>query len=129
MFRLASAFPQHPLPTIGPLFNEALARLLPEELSLETYNSQYLQRHSTSVPAIFAAAQVLRKLQSPPGEIETTVFTVLGPEAKLDVKVPTVCIVEYASSKSYSAERVVDHRVFDSNQVDARRGISNGMRC
>jgi len=80
------ALPQQPPSPIGPLFNEALAQLLPEELSLETYNSQYLQRHSTSVPAIFAAAEVLHNLQSPLGEIEATIFTVLGTEAKLDVK-------------------------------------------
>jgi N-alpha-acetyltransferase 15/16, NatA auxiliary subunit len=79
--------PQSPPPPIGPLFNDAWCQLLPEELSLETYNSQYLQRHSTSVPSILAAAKVLHKLQSPMGEIEATIFTALGAEVKLEIKV------------------------------------------
>lgn len=81
------------------------------------------------MPAILAAAEVLHKLQSPLGEIEATIFTALGTEAKLDVKVPDLCMLKYASFKSYSADRVVHQFVFDSDQVDARRGISNGMRC
>lgn len=85
--QLAGTLPQPPPPPIGPLFNEELTQLIPGTLSLETYNSQYLQRHSTAVPAILAAAKVLRTLQSPLGDIEATVFTALGSEAKLDVKV------------------------------------------
>jgi peptide alpha-N-acetyltransferase len=64
-----------------------LTQLLPEQLSLETYNSQYLQRHSTSVQAILAAAKVLYTLQSPLEEIEATIFTALAVEAKLDITV------------------------------------------
>jgi len=83
--RTAASLPHPAPPPIGPLFDETLAQLLPEQLSLETYNSQYLQRHSTSVQAILAVAKVLYTLQSPLEEIETTVFTALAVEAKLDI--------------------------------------------
>jgi hypothetical protein len=34
-----------------------LAKLLPDEVSLETFNSQYLERHSASAPAILAVRE------------------------------------------------------------------------
>jgi len=92
-FQPAAALSEQPPTPIGPLFNKALAQLLPGDLSLETYNSQYLQRHSTSVQAILAAARVMYELHTPLGEIEATVFTALGAEAILTVKVPAPSVL------------------------------------
>ncbi|KAF8223436.1 N-terminal acetyltransferase A, auxiliary subunit [Tricholoma matsutake] len=101
----AGTLPQPPPPPIGPLFNEELTQLIPGTLSLETYNSQYLQRHSTAVPAILAAAKVLHTLQSPLGDIEATVFTALGSEAKLDVKTAMSVIAFLTAIKSSRVEK------------------------
>lgn len=84
----ANSLPQSPPTPIGPLLTESLATLLPDEVALETFNSQYLQRHSTSAQAILASAKVLLKLDAPRGEVESTVFTVFGPEVVgLNIKV------------------------------------------
>lgn len=83
----ASALPQPPPAPIGPIFAEFSSQLLPDEVSLETFNSEYLQRHSTSAPAILAAAKVQFKLNAPREEVEGTIFTILGDGVRLDVKV------------------------------------------
>jgi peptide alpha-N-acetyltransferase len=55
-------------------------------MSLETFNSQYLQRYSTSAPAILAAAKVSRKLDAPGEEVEAVVFAALEESVDLDIK-------------------------------------------
>lgn len=77
---------QPPAP-IGPVFADALAKLLPEGLSSDTYNSQYLQRHSSSPAAILATAKVASTLRTPAQEVEATVFTALGSDVALDISV------------------------------------------
>lgn len=69
------------------MLTAALAKLFPEEAALATFNSQYLQRHSTSAKAILASARVLRIIGSPAEEIDNTVFSVFNPEVDLNVTV------------------------------------------
>ncbi|KAJ6486930.1 NMDA receptor-regulated protein 1-domain-containing protein [Mycena sanguinolenta] len=71
-----SALPESPQVS-GPILTEAVAKLLPDEVSLETFNSQYLQRHSTSAAAILAVTKVMVKLQTPREQVEETLFTAL----------------------------------------------------
>jgi hypothetical protein len=82
-----SALPEIPPEPIGPILTETLSSLLPDELSLETFNAQYLQRHPTDPKAVIAAAKVSRTLDAPLEEVEAAVFNVLNPEVRLDVKV------------------------------------------
>lgn len=85
-----TALPQTPPTPLGPILKEALAKLLPDELSPETFNSQYLQRHSTSAAAVLACAKVLVKLQVPREQVEETVFGLLSADVKFDnIKVST----------------------------------------
>ncbi|KAJ7234648.1 NMDA receptor-regulated protein 1-domain-containing protein [Mycena haematopus] len=81
-----SALAEPPL-VLGPILTEAAAKLLPDEVSLETFNSQYLQRHSTSALAILAVAKVMVKLQTPREQVEETLLTALDGSASLDIKV------------------------------------------
>jgi len=81
------ALPQQPPAPIGPVFTEAVAKLVPGELSLETLNSQYLQRHSTDPLAVLAAAKVQRKLDVPLADVENTVFGLFGDDVKLSIPV------------------------------------------
>ncbi|KIK70186.1 hypothetical protein GYMLUDRAFT_150688 [Collybiopsis luxurians FD-317 M1] len=74
-----------PAPT-GPVFMETLNKILPENVSLETFNSQYLQKHSTSAKAILASTQAMRVLGAPLQEVEDLVFTALSEEVRLDIK-------------------------------------------
>ncbi|KZT00643.1 NMDA receptor-regulated protein 1a [Laetiporus sulphureus 93-53] len=83
---IVASLPQSPPAPMGPVVSEALTKLLPEELSLELYNSQYLQRHSTDARAILACAKVSHLLQAPRGEVEDATFAVLNPDVKLDIK-------------------------------------------
>jgi len=70
----------------GSVLTGTLADILPEEVSLETYNSQYLQQHSQSGAAIFAVARVYRRLDSPREEVESLLFTALGDQNELSIK-------------------------------------------
>ncbi|KAH7926272.1 N-terminal acetyltransferase A, auxiliary subunit [Leucogyrophana mollusca] len=84
--KAVSSLPE-PVPSpSGPVLAEALSAILSEEVSLETYNSQYLQQHSTSAAAILASARVSRKLESPRDEVESLLFTALGAEVELSIE-------------------------------------------
>ncbi|KAJ7857249.1 NMDA receptor-regulated protein 1-domain-containing protein [Mycena olivaceomarginata] len=85
-FRQTVSSLAEPPQVLGPILTESLAKLLPDEVSLETFNSQYLQRHSASAPAILAVAKVLVKLQTPREQVEETLFTALDGTASLDIK-------------------------------------------
>lgn len=82
-----SSLPQPPPSPIGPALSESLKILLPDEIALETFNSQYLQTHSGEPSAVLAFAKALRVLQSPLEEIENVLFDQLRPEFSLDIKV------------------------------------------
>jgi len=74
-----------PIPApIGPVVAESIASLLPEEVSLELFNSQYLQKHSSSPMAVLAHAKVAQILGAPREEVEEILFTVLRQPVELD---------------------------------------------
>ncbi|KAJ3878416.1 NMDA receptor-regulated protein 1-domain-containing protein [Lentinula edodes] len=82
----ASTIPE-PIPSpSGPVFTETLDKILSEDISLATFNSQYLQNHSTSAKAVLAAAQASRMLGTPLQEVEDLIFTALHDEVLLDIK-------------------------------------------
>jgi len=97
-FLSASSLPQTPAAPIGPVFVEALNKLIPDELSLETFNSQYLQRNSSKPRAVFGAAQVLQKLSAPLSEIESVTFGLLGEDVKLTIPVRLRSLFSLSSS-------------------------------
>ncbi|KAJ6631099.1 NMDA receptor-regulated protein 1-domain-containing protein [Mycena sp. CBHHK59/15] len=72
-------------PAVASIVAASLSKLLPDEISLETFNSQYLQRHPTSALAALAAAKVALRLQAPRDLVEDTVFAVFGAEMALNV--------------------------------------------
>ena len=81
------SLPQPPPTPIGPVITETLAALLPEPLSLELLNAQYVQQHPGDARAVFAAARAANVLRAPRGEVEDTLFGVFAPEMQLDIKV------------------------------------------
>jgi hypothetical protein len=83
----AAALPQTPPAPIGPVFTEALSNLIPAEVSLETFNSQYLQRHSTNGKAVLATARVLRRLEAPLVEVESVLFGLFAQDVQLEIYV------------------------------------------
>ncbi|KAF8624974.1 hypothetical protein AX15_005610 [Amanita polypyramis BW_CC] len=81
-----SSLSQEPPAPIGPVVSESVPLIFPEGISVETYNTQYLQRHPNSAPAILAAAKVAGEvLHTPREEVEGIVFTVLGESVSLDI--------------------------------------------
>ena len=84
-----SSLPQLPPAPIGPVFADAVSKLVPDELSLDTFNSLYLQRHSTDPQASLAAAKVSHNLKAPRDEVETLVFALLEDQVKLNIPVST----------------------------------------
>ncbi|TDL19618.1 N-terminal acetyltransferase A auxiliary subunit [Rickenella mellea] len=81
-----SSLPQLPADPIGPALASALALILPDELALETYNSQYLQRHASSAASVLAAAKVAHNLHAPIEEVEDLLFRLTTPEVNDDIK-------------------------------------------
>lgn len=68
------------------MFVDAVSKLLPDELTLDTFNSLYLQRHSTDPQATLAVAKASHKCKAPRDEVETLVFSLL--EAQMQLNIP-----------------------------------------
>ncbi|KAG7091847.1 hypothetical protein E1B28_008249 [Marasmius oreades] len=109
--KLASSLPaQSSSPSsVDPIrvFKDEVDRILPPEVSLMTFNSQYLQQHSGSCQAILAASRVLSKvLESPTDEAEGVAFMTLSTaeDVKLDVKTALDVIAFLQSIKSTRVE-------------------------
>ncbi|KDR72571.1 hypothetical protein GALMADRAFT_252705 [Galerina marginata CBS 339.88] len=100
----ASSLPQTPPAPIGPVFTEALSKLLPDEVSLETFNSQYLQRHSTDPQAVLASAKVLHNLNGSLQNVEDTVFSILGADVRLDIRTALSALSFLSSLRSTRVE-------------------------
>ncbi|KAI0075976.1 N-terminal acetyltransferase A, auxiliary subunit [Panus rudis PR-1116 ss-1] len=108
------SLPQAPPEPIGPVFSQALDKLLAPDVSLDTYNSQWLQKHSTSAPAILAAAKVLRILGNvPQEEIDSAVFGLFNPELTLDLETAQRALTflqELSSSRAEEFRETCDKR-------------------
>ena len=85
--RSVSSLAQEPPSPIGLVISQSLSKLLPAEVTLDTFNSQYLQRHPASPRATFAFAKALKILDASVDEVESSLFGLLHPEANLDIKV------------------------------------------
>lgn len=79
--------PPPPGTATASLVNSSLDQLIPPELSLETFNNEYLQRQGSSAKIIFAAAHVSKMLDTPSQAVENLLFGVLAPELETDVQV------------------------------------------
>ncbi|KAH0834787.1 NMDA receptor-regulated protein 1-domain-containing protein [Lanmaoa asiatica] len=62
---------------IKSVLDESMAVLKPAQVSLDAFNSQYLQHHSSSALAILASARVSDMLDAPREEVENLLFTTL----------------------------------------------------
>ncbi|KAF9255052.1 N-terminal acetyltransferase A, auxiliary subunit [Marasmius fiardii PR-910] len=116
--KLASSLPPTPTqssasapssPSVDPvqIFKDEIDKILPSELSLINFNSQYLQQHSGSSRAILAAARVSRTvLESPVDEVEGIAFMTLATagDVKLDVKTALDVLAFLESIKSSRVE-------------------------
>ncbi|KAJ7446637.1 NMDA receptor-regulated protein 1a [Mycena latifolia] len=84
-FRQTVSALSEPPQAVVPVLAELMSKLLPDEVASETFNSQYLQRHSTSAPAILAAARVQVKLRRRGSKSRNGVYG-HGAEVPLDIK-------------------------------------------
>ena len=89
MLYQASSLQQSPPAPVGSVFIDAVSKLLPDEMSLDTFNSLYLQRHSSDAQATLAAAKVSCRLKAPCDEVETLIFGLLGTQVQLNIPVST----------------------------------------
>uniref|UniRef100_A0A5K1JUL3 RTX-toxin n=1 Tax=Ganoderma boninense TaxID=34458 RepID=A0A5K1JUL3_9APHY len=76
--------------------SSAILKLLPDEVSMEVFNSQYLQRHSSRADAILAAAKVSRTLGAPREEVEASLFNALNADVELKLET-ALAIVAFLS--------------------------------
>lgn len=99
-----SSLPE-PIPApVGPILAESIASLLPAEVSLELFNSQYLQKHSSSPMAIVAHAKVAQILKAPQDEVDSILFTVLKEPVQLDHEAAFAVLSYLKEMKSPRAE-------------------------
>ncbi|KAG1902316.1 NMDA receptor-regulated protein 1-domain-containing protein [Suillus fuscotomentosus] len=99
-----SSLPE-PIPVpVGPILAESIASLLPAEVSLELFNSQYLQKHSSSPMAIVAHAKVAQILKAPQDEVDSILFTVLKEPVQLDHEAAFAVLSYLKEMKSPRAE-------------------------
>ena len=86
-FNTGLSFSEKPSEQVMSTASSAILKLLPDEVSLEVFNSQYLQRHSARADAVFAAAKVSRILGASREEVEVSVFNVLNADVELRLEV------------------------------------------
>lgn len=99
-----SSLPE-PIPApVGPVLAESIASLLPAEVSLQLFNSQYLQKHSSSPMAIVAHAKVAQILKAPQDEVDSILFTVLKEPVQLDHEAAFAVLSYLKEMKSPRAE-------------------------
>lgn len=96
------SLPAPPSSPVGAIVSSALDSLITREMTLETYNGQYLQRHSDNASAVLGAARGLQILGSPRDEIEGVVLGTLNPEMDLPLKVSHV--VDCSPSQAQNSE-------------------------
>ncbi|KAG6812172.1 hypothetical protein H0H92_004040 [Tricholoma furcatifolium] len=74
------------LPTaVESVVKEASQKLVPEGLSLITFNGQYLQQHASNPLAVLAAAKVAHALNEPIQEVEQVVFGLLQDDVEFNI--------------------------------------------
>ena len=98
---------------------EAASKLLPDEIALATFNSQFLQKHSSSARAILASAQVLHILGQLVEEIESNVFSLFNPDVDLDIDVsqPHASLLALADLRFF-ADCIRSSPVLDGRTVE-----------
>ncbi|KAG6876685.1 hypothetical protein C0993_001233 [Termitomyces sp. T159_Od127] len=79
------ALPAEPPAPVGPLLTASADKVVPEGLSILTFNGQYLQRHASEPLAALAAARVAHMLNEPVHEVEQVAFGALGEGSELDI--------------------------------------------
>lgn len=82
-----SSLTEKPSENVAAAVSPLLSKLIPDEVSLELFNSQYLQTHSSRGDAILAAAQASRILDAPREDVEGAVFSALNADVELRLEV------------------------------------------
>ena len=76
-----------PSETAAAAISSILAQLIPDKLSLDAYNAQYLQHNPARADALLAAARVSHALGAPRLEVEDGLFNALNPEVAMSLQV------------------------------------------
>lgn len=127
---LGSSLQQKPSEAVANVVAAEITKLLPDEVSLEAFNSQYLQQHSSRADAVLASARVSRMLDAPREEVEASLFNALnaGVELKLEVCRKAVPEVGYSLLTTWFADRAGDHCVPVRDQLTTRGRISDRLQ-
>jgi len=116
--RTAASVSDVPEP-VKSVLDASVAALMPAEVSLEVFNSQYLQRHSLSGSAILASAKVSQMLDTPREEVETLLFTTLtdGVQLRLEDALETLSYLSTIQSPRADAFRIACDARFTLSKV------------
>ncbi|KIL63536.1 hypothetical protein M378DRAFT_164431 [Amanita muscaria Koide BX008] len=118
-----SSLPQLPQEPVGSIISETVNLIIPDTVSPETYNSQYLQRYPSSATSILSVAKVAAQiLQVPQGEVEKIAFGALDEGVLLDIQSAQDIL---AFLRSISSQRFDDFR----NSCDAKFPLSTVFKA
>ncbi|KAM6492442.1 NMDA receptor-regulated protein 1 domain containing protein [Amanita muscaria] len=118
-----SSLPQLPQEPVGSIISEIVNLIIPDTVSPETYNSQYLQRYPSSATSILSVAKVAAQiLQAPQGEVEKIAFGALSEGVLLDIQAAQDIL---AFLRSISSQRFDDFR----NACDAKFPLSTVFKA
>ncbi|KAI0711428.1 NMDA receptor-regulated protein 1a [Earliella scabrosa] len=95
-----SSLEQKPSENVASVVLAALGKLLPDEVSLEVFNSQYLQQHSSRADAVFATAKVSQMLGASREDVEAAIFNATNPEVELKLETALAISAFLAEIKS-----------------------------
>ncbi|KAI9511423.1 NMDA receptor-regulated protein 1-domain-containing protein [Russula earlei] len=104
---------------VAVVVSDALETLITREMTLETYNAQYLQQNHLNARAILGAAWGLQILGSPRDEIEGVVFGTLNPQVVLPLKtaLDVLSFLKDISSPRANEFRLACEKIFDLSTV------------
>lgn len=118
-----SSLPQLSQEPVGSIISETLNLIIPDTVSPETYNSQYLQKYPSSATSILSVAKVAAQiLQAPQGEVEKIAFGALSEGVLLDIQTAQDIL---AFLRSISSQRFDDFR----NACDAKFPLSTVFKA
>lgn len=113
------------------VLQDTLATLKPQEVTLEAFNSQYLQLYLASPSAILACAKVSRILGASAAEAESLLFTAITDAVELVVEVGVMFLLRRFFCSCihlcYVSGRSTHLVISPTPQVPPSRGVPDSM--
>ncbi|KAH9941133.1 N-terminal acetyltransferase A, auxiliary subunit [Epithele typhae] len=99
-----SSLKEKPAEAAAAAVTSAVHKLLPDELSLDAFNSQYVQRLSSRADAVLAAAKVSKALGAPREEVEAAIVNTTAAEVQISLQTALTAVAFMVEIQSPRAD-------------------------